>query len=142
MESCVPTTALKLKPTVNRKYVDVNSAKPLTVTYTLRLKGAPKRLRLRDMGVQVTLPPGSVVRASRPQLSATQGETVTWYPLAFSGTRMNTFRLKATVPPPFTNANTTGLVFSSAVVQNAYDLASAPYCMMPAQDTAVVIKTA
>jgi hypothetical protein len=140
MEACVPTTALRLGPSVSHKYVDANSAKPLALIYTLRVKGGAKRLQLRDMGVQVTLPSGAVVSAAKPRGAVVAGETVTWYPLAFGGTKTGTYRVKVTVPPPFANATTTGLLFRSQVFQNAYNLAAAPYCSMPAHDAAVVVK--
>ncbi len=142
MEACVPTTALRLKPTLNRKFLDVNTVKPLTLIYTLRVRGNAKRLQLRDMGVEVVLPPGSVVKAVKPRPASSVDQTVIWYPLAFGSSKTSTFRVKVVVHPPFANANTTGLIFRSSVVQNANSLSAAPYCLLPAHDAAVVVKTA
>jgi hypothetical protein len=92
------------------------------------------------MDVQVTLPPGAVVSATKPRGAVVAGETVTWYPVAFRGTKTSAYGIKVRVDPPFANATTTGLLFRSEVFQNAENLAAAPYCSMPAHDVAVVIK--
>lgn len=139
MGTCFPSTALQLKPTVSRRYLPANHAKrPVTLTYTLRVRGSAKNVQLSGMGVQVTLPPGSVVKAAKPKPATTQDGTVTWYPVAFRGKRTSTFRVKVTVSPPFAAG---GLVFRSGVVQIADNLPTYPYCLLPASDMAVVAKT-
>jgi hypothetical protein len=52
MEACVPNTALRLSPSVSRKFVKVNGTKPAALTYKLRVRGVVPGLRLDDMGVR------------------------------------------------------------------------------------------
>lgn len=144
MEACVPNAVLSIGAKASRRFLKAKGTKPLAVTFTLRVKGRAKRLRLRDMGVQVTVPTGATVvgvrssghrRAGQPTV---EGRVVTFYPLTFVGTKSQAFRVKVVLRPPFdSNAD---VRFQAQVFQNAYNLAPAPYCPLPARDVVLSAK--
>jgi hypothetical protein len=171
MSSCVPNTALRLGPSINRRFVKAGAKKFIRVIYTLRVKGTSKSLRLTDMGVQVTLPAGATVKGVLPSSGSkkaggawgsaskagARGSTsnnkaggahvnvtanvVTWYPLAFEGTATRALKVKATLAVPRNNAGA-NVLFGATFFQNGDGLAAAPYCHLPARDVGLAVKYA
>jgi len=145
MEACVPNTLLRLTPKISRKYVKASDTKPVYATYRLRVRKEAKDLRLTDMGVQVTLPAGATVVKTSPSAGHksgvpvnVSGDTVSFYPFALDKFKLRTFKVKVRLTPPFTD--TAGMRFQGEVFQNAYGLAGAPYCLLPASDAVVNVK--
>jgi hypothetical protein len=146
METCSPVPLLRLGPRISNRYVRATGNKPVTLTYTLRVKGAAKKLPLRYMGVQITLPPGARVVKTSPSsggkagvLVAVNGTVVTFHTLTLTGTKTQTFRVRLQLTPSFT-ITARDLRFQSQIFQNAYGLAAAPYCPVPARDAVVSVK--
>jgi alpha-tubulin suppressor-like RCC1 family protein len=142
--SCLPSTALRLGPRINRRFVHGTSGKSVTVMYMLSVKGTFKGLNATDMGVQVTLPAGATVKGVRPSSGKGQkaggarvtvgASSVTWYPLTLKGTRMRAFKVKAVLSPPF-NPSAGPLRFRGELFQQTSGL-----CPLPAGDVVVSIK--
>jgi hypothetical protein len=149
MAACAPTNTLRLGPSVSHRVVKASGTKPLTVTYTLRVKGTSKHLRLTDMGIHVTLPAGATVKKALPASGSRRAggahvnvaaDGVTWHPLTLAGTKTWTFKVKATLARPFIGASAGSLRFRAQVFQNAVGPAAAPYCPVPAREAVVSVK--
>ena len=142
LEACVPSPVVRVGSSMSRKYVKASGAKPVRVTYTLRVKGTVKNLPLRDMGVQMTVPAGAeVVEAfsgsrAKGTRGSIEGNTVLLYPLTLNR-ETQTFKVRVVLTPPFTGSE---LRFQGAVVQNAHGLASEPYCTLSARDMVVRVQ--
>lgn len=154
MEACAPPTAVRLTPSINRKFVKPNTTKPVQLKYKLKVRGAATSLELKNMGLQITVPAGATITTYSPQPSSSltwgqaktqttanvTGNVISWYPLALSGTKKRVFRVRLTVRPPFGGAGASELRFKAELFQDAYNLAPGPYCRVPAADVVVPIK--
>lgn len=139
MEACVPNTLLRLQPKLSRRVVKASATRTYYATYTLRMRPQAKTLALRDMGVQITLPANATVVKTKPAAAVTvAGDTVTFYPFDVTSKKARFFKVRVALAPPFMGVNS--LVFQAMVFQNTNNLASAPYCSLPATDVAVTVK--
>ena len=140
----MPNSALRLRPKITKRYVKATGTKPVSLTYTVQVKGKTKGLLLRNMGVQITAPVGAVVTKAWSHTlpggvqGTVQGNAITFSPLTFQGTKTRAFRVKLVLTPPF-NAST-DLSFQAEVFQNADGLAVAPYCPLSARDVRLSIR--